>query len=90
MNSYDPLIDLRSRIQREQQEALERRSQALIDQSSPDSSPAVRVRVWERLHQVRLPSDPEHTVLLIVAQQTGLSLGEVLEVQRQRLEPPAA
>jgi len=84
MNSHDPLLDHRARIERAQLEAAERRTQALHDQRSPENSHDARVRVWERLHQVRLPLDPEHNVLLIIAQQTGLTLDAVQEVQRQR------
>ena len=93
MNDHDLLTDHRSRVEREQLEAAERRSQALLDQSSPAHSPAERVSVWERLHQVYLPRDPQHNVLRIIARQTGLSLADVQEVQRLRTvpaEPPPA
>jgi hypothetical protein len=88
MTDHDPLIDHRSRLELELQEAAERRSQALLEQSSPDHTPAQRVSVWERLHQVYLPRDPQHNVLRIVARQTGLSLADVREVQRLRAAPP--
>jgi len=89
MNSHDPLLDHRARIERAQAEAAERRTQALIDQRSPDNSHDMRVRAWEKLHQVRMPKDPAHAVLLIIAQQTGMGLADVQEVQRQRAQPPA-
>lgn len=88
MNTHDPVLDHRARLERAQLEAAERRSQAIIDQRSPDSSPEVRVRVWERLHQVRLPKNPEHAVLLVIAEQTGMHLSEIHEVQRLRAQPP--
>jgi len=84
MNVQEPVLDHRGRLERDRREASERRTQAMIDQSSPANSPEVRVRAWERLHQVRLPKDPEHLVLVLIAQQTGMRLDEVLEVQRQR------
>jgi hypothetical protein len=88
MNSQDPVvIDHRARLERAQHEAAERRTKALIDLRSPDNSPALRVRAWERLYQVRLPKDPAHAVLSIVARQTELALADVLEVQRQREIP---
>jgi hypothetical protein len=90
MNSHDPLLDHRARIERAQLEAAERRTQALIDQRSPENSHEARVRAWEKLHQVRLPRSPEHAVLVIVAQQTGMALTDVQEVQRLRAQPPAA
>lgn len=89
MNQHDPLLDHRARIERAQLEAAERRTRALSDQRSPTNSHDARVRAWERLHQVRLPKDPQHNILMVVAQQTGLALAEVREVQRVRAEPPA-
>jgi hypothetical protein len=88
VSSHDPLLDHRARIERAQLEAAEKRTQALIDQRSPQNPPEARVRAWEKLHQVRLPKDPSHAVLLVVAQQTGMALADVQEVQRSRAEPP--
>lgn len=87
MNSPDPMLDHRARIERAQLEAAERRTQALVEQRAPANSPELRVRAWEKLHQVRLPKDPQHAVLLVVAKQTAMPLGEVQEVQRQRARP---
>lgn len=85
----DPVLDHRARLEREQFEAAERRERALIDQRSPENSPEMRVRTWERLHQLRLPQDPAHPILKQVAQQTDLKLAEVLLVQQQRSSPAA-
>lgn len=87
MNAHDPLLDHRARIERAQLEAAERREQSLIDQRSADNSPDTRVRAWEKLHQVRLPKDPAHSVLRVVAKQTGMTLADVQDVQRQRAQP---
>jgi hypothetical protein len=84
MNSHDPLLDHRARIERAQLEASERREQSFIDQRSTANSLDARVRAWERLHQVRLPKDPAHSVLRLVAKQTGMTLNDVHDVQRQR------
>ena len=89
MNSHDPLLDHRARIERDQQQAAERRTRALIDQRAPENSPAVRVQAWEKLHQVRMPKSPGHAVLQVIARQTGLILADVQEVQRQRAQPLA-
>ena len=88
MNSHDPILDHRARIERTQMEAAERRTRALADQRSPQNSHDQRVRAWERLHQVTLPRDPSHAVLRVVARQTGMALAEIHEVQRQRAHPP--
>jgi hypothetical protein len=88
MNSQDPTLDHRARIERARLEAAERRTQSIADQRSPHNSHDQRVRAWERLHQVNLPRDPTHAVLRVVARQTGMALAEVQEVQRQRAQPP--
>ena len=87
MVTFEPIIDHRARLERIQFEAAERRERALIDQRSPDNTPEMRIRVWERLHQVRLPKDPAHPIMARVAEVTGLDLAEVLEVQRLRVPP---
>ncbi len=83
----DFVIDFRAQAERRRLEAEQRRSQALLDQRSLDNTPEARVRIWERLHQLRLPKDPAHAILLQVAQQTQLDLTDVQEVQRQRALP---
>ena len=88
MDHVEPL-DYRARFERQKFEAAERRERALVEQRSPDNTPAARVRIWEALHQVRLPRDPAHAILKLVAQQTALELADVLDVQRQRTTPDA-
>ena len=87
MTTFEPLFDHRARLEQMQFEAAARRDRALIDQRSPENSPEVRVRIWERLHQVRMPKDPAHPIMARIAEVTGLELAEVLEVQRFRAQP---
>ena len=87
MTLHDPMLDYRARIERDNLESIERRQQALADQRSPVNTPEVRVRIWEKLHQLRLPKDPAHAILLVIVQQTGLGLADVQEVQRLRALP---
>jgi hypothetical protein len=87
MVTHELILDHRARLEREQFEAAERRGRTLVDQTSPQNSPAARVNAWERLHDLRLPKDPKHAILAHVAQQTALPLADVLEVQRQRAQP---
>jgi hypothetical protein len=82
--THDGFPDFRARAERAAREAAERREQALVDQRSPDNTHEARVRIWERLHQVRLPKDPAHAILAIIAKQTGMRVTEVQEVQKQR------
>jgi hypothetical protein len=87
MPTFDPVLDHRARLERDQFEAAERRGRTLVDQRAPQNSPAARISAWEQLHQLRLPADPAHAILLHVAEQTALPLDDVLEVQRQRAHP---
>jgi hypothetical protein len=84
---HEPISDHRARLERARLEAVERRERALVDQCSPVNTPEMRVTIWERLHQVRLPKDPAHAILRVVAKQTSLTLAEVLAVQQQRAQP---
>lgn len=84
MTITEAILDHRARTEQALFEAAQRRDRALVDQRSPENSPEARVRIWERLHQVRLPRDPEHAILPRVAEQTALSLLDVQEVQRSR------
>ncbi len=84
MSQDELILDHRARREQLEEEAARRRERALIDQRSPDNPAQVRVRIWEQLHQVRMPRDPGHAVLPRIAEQTGLTLADVLEVQRLR------
>lgn len=82
--------DYRARIAHHQADMLEQRQRELQEQASTLNTPTVRIRIWERLHQVSLPRDPNHRLLGVIAANTGLTLDEVLDEQRLRLAPPVA
>jgi hypothetical protein len=82
--------DYRQRMTLLQAEALERRQQELSDQRSPLNTPADRIRIWERLHQLQLPRSPTHRLITVIAANTGLSLAEVRAEQRTRATANAA
>jgi hypothetical protein len=84
MNSQDPILDYRARAERARLEAEHDRRRLLNDQCDPQNAPEIRVRIWEKLHHLRLPKDPAHAILGTVARETELGLDAVLEVQRQR------
>ena len=88
MANDEPILDHRARFERAQLEASERRQIAMTEQRSVDRSPEQRIAAWERLHHLRLPSDPGHPILAVVAKQTELDLSQVRAVQRDR--QPAA
>lgn len=59
----------------------------IAEQCSPAKSARLRIRAWEKLHALRLPPDPAHPILHIVAEGTGLTLQDMLEEQRVRASP---
>jgi hypothetical protein len=79
--------DFRERLAQREAEAVELRRRELAEQTSHAHTPAARIRIWERLHQVALPQNPTHRVLTVIADNTGLTLEEVRAEQLQRLMP---
>ena len=71
-------------LAREEYERSEKRRQELAEQRSELNPPEVRIRTWERIHQLRMPSDPAHPILDVIAISTRLTLEEVREEQRMR------
>jgi len=78
------LVDPAERLAREEYERSEKRRQELAQQRSELNPPEVRIRTWERIHQLRMPSDPVHPILDVIAISTRLTLEEVREEQRMR------
>jgi hypothetical protein len=74
----------RERIALLEAEALERRQQELGEQRSPSKTPADRIRIWERRHQLPLPRSPDHHLVAVIAANTGLTLDDVRAEQRLR------
>jgi len=72
------------RLVKEEHERAEKRRQELAEQRSELNPPDVRIRTWEKLHQLRLPSDPAHPILDVIAISTRLTLEQVREEQRTR------
>ena len=73
------------RLAHEEFERAEKRRQELAEQRSELNSPDVRIRTWEKVHQLRLPSDPAHPILDVIAISTRLTLEQVREEQRTRV-----
>jgi hypothetical protein len=63
--------------------AQEKRAQ-LEELSSMAHTPEARIRLWEKVHALRLPLDPEHPVLHFVATSTRLTVSQVQEEQLAR------
>ena len=77
------IADRRAQAEHEQQQRKQERQQQLALLTSPLNSPEERIRLWEKLHALNLPRSPTHKLLPIIADQTDLSLEQVLEVQRR-------
>lgn len=80
-------VDYRARLLRLQEQESERRSAALGEQSSVNLSPQERIRLWETLHELQLPRQSDHSVLSVIATDTGLTLEQVAAEQRVRFPP---
>jgi hypothetical protein len=65
------------------QRAQQRRTQ-LTEQRSNLNAPNVRIRIWEKVHELRLPLDPMHGIVDVVAAATGLTLSQVRQEQQVR------
>jgi hypothetical protein len=72
------------RFAHEEIERAERRRRQLDEQRSEANSPDVRIRTWEKLHGLRLPSKLGHPILDVIAVSTRLTLAQVQEEQRER------
>jgi len=80
----DLLTTLRLRRAFENEERAQQRLAQLAEQRSDSNPPDVRIRAWEKLHGLRLPFDPQHPVLDVIAVATRLTLPEVQAEQHAR------
>jgi hypothetical protein len=67
-----------------EEERAERRRHDLEELRSNLNLPTVRIRAWEKMHGLRLPSGAAHPILNVIASGTGLTLAEVQEEQQVR------
>ena len=72
------------RLAHEEHERAEKRRHELAEQCSELNPPNVRIRAWEKVHQLRLPADPTHPILDVIAINTRLTLADVRDEQRMR------
>jgi hypothetical protein len=88
----EALQNYRERRAYEELERAERRRVNLAALYTDVSSADLRIRAWERAHQLRMPADPLHPALDAIAAATRLTLAEVREEQRLRFpqQVPAA
>jgi hypothetical protein len=68
----------------EAQESAERKRLEHEQQCAFQNPPEVRIRAWETVHQLRMPSTQLHPVLTAIAAATQLTLAEVRAEQQRR------
>jgi hypothetical protein len=78
------------RLALEEDARAEQRRLDTAEQRSDLNSADVRIRAWEKLHGLCLPSDPTHPILDVIAIDTRLTFAEVQEVQRKHAAQRAA
>lgn len=81
------VAERRVQIERQNQERAAERQQQIALQSSPLSRPEERIRLWEKLHALNLPRSSKHKLLRLIAEQTNLSIQDVLDAQQRRAAP---
>lgn len=80
----ESFIDFRRRCELDAEANRERRRLNVAEQTAELNVPGVRIRAWENVHALRLPSSPQHPILEVIAMTTQLSLAEVRQEQRVR------
>lgn len=86
----EDLADFRARLRASQAADVERRRTDLAAQASDRTAPAVRIRIWERLHHTTLPVAAGHPLVAVIATATRLTVAEVSAEQARRAQGPAA
>ena len=78
------------RFAQEERERAEIRLRQLAEQRADENQPDARIRTWEKLHGLRMPSDPAHPILDVIAVSTRLTLAQVRDEQCARAARAAA
>ncbi len=87
--SADP-AERRAAIQLAEQERAQSRNRELESQTAMHIAPDERIRIWERLHALRLPTSASHPLMALIATQTNLTLRDLRDEQeRRRTSSPA-
>jgi hypothetical protein len=87
------LTDHRERLAIEEEERVTKRTRQFEELRSEFNSASVRIRAWEKMHGLRLPTNPDHPVLDVISYATGIPLAALREEQEarraNRVRPPA-
>jgi hypothetical protein len=78
------LADHRERVAVEEEERAKQRTLQFEELRSEFNSASVRIRAWEKMHGLRLPTSPDHPILDVIASATGVPLAALREEQQAR------
>jgi hypothetical protein len=78
------IVDPSERLALEEQERERVRAQHYEELRSEHNSIAVRVRAWEKLHGLRLPTSSAHPVLRVISAATGIPVAALRDEQQAR------
>lgn len=78
------LFDYRQRRALEEQERADLKVADQAQQCAAWNSVASRIQAWEKVHHLRMPSDPQHPVLGAIAVATQLTLEDIQSEQQLR------
>ena len=82
--ALEVLADHRERLALEEEERARKRTSQFEELRSEVTSVQARIRAWEKMHGLRLPSDATHPILRVIASTTGISLSCLREEQQAR------
>jgi len=78
------ILDPSERLALEEQERERVRAQHYEELRSEHNSIGVRIRAWEKLHGLRLPTSSAHPVLRVISAATGIPLAALRDEQQAR------
>jgi len=82
----DQVVDHRERCKLEEQERDWQRTQRLQELRSEFKTIPARIRAWEKLHGLRLPTNPDHPALHAISAATGIPVATLRDEQQARRE----
>jgi hypothetical protein len=88
--AMDAIADHRERRKLEEKERDWQRTQQFEELRSEFNSTAVRVRAWEKLHGLRLPTSSNHRALHVISAATGIPVASLRDEQHARREARTA
>jgi hypothetical protein len=89
LTAAELLTDHRERLLFDAEERVRERTRQYEELRSEFNSAQVRIRAWEKMHGLRLPTSPDHPILEVIASATGVSLAVLREEQQTRRSKPA-